>query len=58
MSRYTSLFVNQYPDKPIDPLAAEFVRVALSQEGQQAVARTIFLPLPANVVRDSLQLLR
>ena len=57
LSRYTSLFVNQYPDKPLDPLAAEFVRVALSQEGQQAVARTIFLPLPANVVRDSLKLI-
>ena len=58
LSRYISLFVNQYPDKPLNPLAAEFVRVALSQEGQQAVARTIFLPLPANVVSESLAKLR
>ena len=54
LSRYVSLFLNQYPDKPFNPLAAEFVRVALSKEGQEAVARTIFLPLPANVVADSL----
>jgi phosphate transport system substrate-binding protein len=55
LSRSTSLFVNRYPNKPIDPLAAEFVRVALSQEGQQAVARTIFLPLPAKAASASLR---
>lgn len=54
LSRYTSLLVNQYPDKSINPLAREFLRVALSYEGQQVVARSIFLPLPASTVRDSL----
>jgi len=54
LSRYSSLFVNRYPDNSINPLAREFVRVALSREGQEIVARSIFLPLPASTVRESL----
>ena len=47
LSRYTSLVLNRYPDRPVNPLAKEFVRVALSREGQEIVARSVFLPLPA-----------
>jgi phosphate transport system substrate-binding protein len=54
LSRSMSLFLNKYPDKPFDRLGREFVRVALSREGQEVVARSIFLPLPASTVRESL----
>ena len=43
------------PRKATGAEIAEFLRVALSQEGQQAVARTLFLPLPANVVSEELK---
>lgn len=39
---------------PKDPIGAEFVRVALSREGQEAAARTQFLPLPARMVKSAL----
>jgi phosphate transport system substrate-binding protein len=54
LSRVIYLYVNRYPGKPIDPLAKEFIRAALSQEGQQAVARTLYLPFPLAKVRESL----
>ena len=54
LSRTTTLWLNRYPDKPFDALGKEFVRVALSWEGQEVVARSIFLPLPAVTVRESL----
>jgi phosphate transport system substrate-binding protein len=57
LSRVIYLYVNSYPDKPIDPLAKEFIRVALSQEGQRAVARSVYLPLPLAKVRESLRML-
>ena len=58
LSRSIFLFLNKEPGKPLDPLAAEFIRVALSQEGQQAVARTYYLPLPASAAKDARALLQ
>jgi phosphate transport system substrate-binding protein len=58
LSRLIYAYVNSYPDKPIDPLAKEFLRVILSREGQAAAARTPFMPLPAANVNASLDLLR
>jgi phosphate transport system substrate-binding protein len=55
LSRVIYMYVNSYPDKPIDPLAREFLRAVLSQEGQQAAARSIFLPLPYRYLKESLR---
>jgi phosphate transport system substrate-binding protein len=40
--------VNREPGKPLSPVLREFLRYALSREGQQAVVDdAIFTPLPA-----------
>jgi phosphate transport system substrate-binding protein len=54
LSRVIYVYVTRYPGKPIDPLAKEFIRAVLSREGQRAVARTLYLPIPLAVVRESL----
>ena len=54
LSRLIYLYAGTPPGSPIDPLAKEFIRVALSHEGQWEVARTTLMPLPASVVRESL----
>ncbi|MDB6169062.1 MAG: pstS [Verrucomicrobia bacterium] len=54
LSRVIYLAVNKTPGKPIDPLAKEFLRAVLSKEGQEAVARTVYLPLVSAKVRASL----
>jgi phosphate transport system substrate-binding protein len=54
LSRVIYMFATRYPGKPLDPLAKEFLRAVLSQEGQQAAARSVYLPLSLAAVRDSL----
>ena len=47
LSRTIYMFVNRQAGKPIDPILREFIRYALSREGQQAVVDdAIFTPLP------------
>jgi phosphate transport system substrate-binding protein len=48
LSRTIYIFVNREPGKPLNPVLHEFIRYALSREGQQAVVVDgIFTPLPA-----------
>lgn len=60
LSRRIYFGVNSPPGRPLPPLVKAFVDLALSPEGQRAVARTPdhFLPLtPKQVARSRLQLL-
>jgi phosphate transport system substrate-binding protein len=48
LSRTIYMFVNREPGQPLSPVLREFLRYALSREGQQAVVEDgIFTPLPA-----------
>jgi phosphate transport system substrate-binding protein len=48
LSRTIYIFANKEPGKPMNPVLREFIRYALSREGQQAVVDDgIFTPLPA-----------
>jgi phosphate transport system substrate-binding protein len=50
LSRTIYIFVNREPGKSLSPVLREFIRYALSREGQQAVADDgIFTPLPASM---------
>ncbi len=50
------IYLNRPPGKPIDPKLKEFLRYALSREGQEIVAKNgSYLPLPASVVREQLK---
>jgi phosphate transport system substrate-binding protein len=54
LSRYLYVYVNKAPNRPADPLIREYVRLILSQEGQTAVVKDGFLPLPKRVVDEEL----
>jgi phosphate transport system substrate-binding protein len=58
LSRFIYLYLRVTPNIPVDPLAKEFVRVALSQEGQREVARTCLMPLPEKYVQASMEKVR
>jgi phosphate transport system substrate-binding protein len=48
LSRVIYIFLNRDPEKPIEPVLKEFIKYALSQEGQQAAVKdAIYTPLPA-----------
>jgi len=48
LSRVTYIFINRKPETPVNPVLREFIRYALSQQGQQAIVSDgILTPLPA-----------
>jgi len=53
LSRFLWLYVNKAPDKSLPPAVAEFVRLILSQSGQQIVEKDGYVPLPASVVEQA-----
>ncbi len=50
LSRYLYIYVNKAPNKPLDPITREFVKMILSQQGQQVVVKDGYIPLPAKTV--------
>jgi phosphate transport system substrate-binding protein len=50
------MYLNRKPGQPLDPKVKEYLRYALSREGQQEVMRDgKFLPLTAAIVREQLE---
>lgn len=54
LSRYLYVYVNKAPNKPLDPLVREFLRFALSREGQEIVVKDGYMPIPAKVAQEEL----
>jgi phosphate transport system substrate-binding protein len=54
LSRFLYVYVNKAPNKPLNPLEAEFVKLVLSQQGQQVVVKDGYIPLPARVAEKTL----
>ena len=52
--RFLYIYVNKAPGKPLDPLVGEFVKLILSKEGQEAVVKDGYLPLPADIAKQEL----
>lgn len=58
LTRYLYVYILVDPRKPMDPLTREFVKYVLSREGQEAVVKDGYLPLPASVVQQELAKLK
>ncbi|MFT6987089.1 MAG: phosphate transport system substrate-binding protein [Psychromonas sp.] len=54
LSRFLYVYVNKHPNKPLSPLQAEFLKMILSQQGQDIVKKDGYIPLPAAVVQKEL----
>ncbi|WP_417358900.1 PstS family phosphate ABC transporter substrate-binding protein [Gallaecimonas pentaromativorans] len=54
LSRFLYIYVNKHPNKPLDPMQAEFVKMVLSKTGQQVVEKDGYVPLPAVVAKREL----
>ena len=53
--RFTYIYLNRAPGKPLASNVKEFLGIVLSKQGQELVAqRSGFLPLPARLVREEL----
>ena len=52
--RFLLTYINKAPGKPLDPLTAEFVKLMYSKEGQEAVVKDGYMPLPAKLAQEEL----
>jgi phosphate transport system substrate-binding protein len=55
LSRYLYIYVNKKPNQPLAPLEREFIKLVLSQSGQQDVVKDGYIPLPAKVIQKYTQ---
>lgn len=55
LSRYLYVYVNKHPNRPLDPLVAEFIRFMLSRQGQEIVQKDGYVPLPQTVIAKDLE---
>ncbi|TWI49325.1 phosphate ABC transporter substrate-binding protein, PhoT family (TC 3.A.1.7.1) [Pseudomonas duriflava] len=49
LSRFLYIYVNKAPNKPLNPLEGEFLKMILSKAGQEAVVKDGYIPVPAKV---------
>ena len=54
LSRFLYVYVNKHPNKPLAPLEKEFLKLVLSQQGQNVVIKDGYIPLPEKVVKKYL----
>lgn len=54
LSRFLYIYVNKAPNKPLDPMVREFVKMVLSKQGQHVTVKDGYFPLPAKVAEKYL----
>ena len=54
LSRFLYVYVNKAPGKPLDPVPLEFLKLVMSQEGQEVVIKDGYMPLTATQVKEEL----
>jgi phosphate transport system substrate-binding protein len=54
LTRYLFIYVNKKPNAPLPPLEQEFIKMVLSNAGQQSVIKDGYIPLPAKIVEKAL----
>ncbi|RCU49098.1 MULTISPECIES: PstS family phosphate ABC transporter substrate-binding protein [Corallincola] len=57
LSRYLYVYVNKHPNQPLPPMEREFLKMVLSQTGQEIVEKDGYIPLPNKVVMADLKAL-
>jgi phosphate transport system substrate-binding protein len=55
LSRFLYIYVNKAPNKPLEPLVLEFMKMVLSKIGQEVVVRDGYIPMPADVAAEQLK---
>jgi len=55
LARYLFIYINKHPNRDLDPLTREFVKMLYSKQGQEVVNRDGFVTLPEVVTGPILQ---
>ena len=54
LARFLYVYVNKAPGKGLDPLTREFVKLMVSKDGQEAVVKDGYFPIPASIAKEEL----
>lgn len=57
LARFLYVYVNKHPNRPLDPVTAEFIKLILSKQGQTIVNNDGYVPVPAMVAEEDLRAL-
>lgn len=49
LARYLYLYINKAPNKPLDPLVREFLKLVVSKQGQMVVVKDGYFPLTSEL---------
>ncbi len=52
LARFLMVYVNKKPGQPLDTLTLEFLKFALSKEGQEIVEKDGYFPMPAELAKE------
>jgi phosphate transport system substrate-binding protein len=52
LARFLFVYINKAPGKPLDPLMREFVRFMFSKDGQEAVIKDGYYPVPNSIAKE------
>ena len=54
LARFLYVYVNKKPGEPLNPMIREFLKYAMSREGQEVVVKDGYLPIPAKSVEQEI----
>ncbi|MGH7428738.1 MAG: PstS family phosphate ABC transporter substrate-binding protein, partial [Candidatus Methylomirabilaceae bacterium] len=55
LARFLFVYVNRAPGKSLDPLMREFVKFMFTKEGQEAVIKDGYFPVPNSIAKEELK---
>ncbi|MDX1352648.1 MAG: phosphate ABC transporter substrate-binding protein PstS family protein [Thiomicrorhabdus sp.] len=58
LARVLYVYVNKAPNKAVEPVIGEFVKLVLSKQGQEAVTKDGYIPVPADFAAKELAKLK
>jgi phosphate transport system substrate-binding protein len=58
LARFLYVYVNKKPGQPLNPMIREFLKYAMSREGQEVVVKDGYLPIPAKIVEQEIDKLQ
>lgn len=54
LARFLYIYVNKAPNKELDPLVREYIKLIMSKEGQMVVVKDGYVPLPVSAAKREL----
>src|SRR5262249_28199689 len=52
LARFLLVYVNKAPNKQLDPLTGEFLKLVLSHEGQEVVVKDGYFPITSGIAQE------